>query len=120
MKTYKARCIYGYYEQYKMVTVDKRLKYCPYGQCGVRFDIFISSENIPIHMVKLISYESCVLILLKEKRMLIIDGDNIDALATFSATTKNHVGAFLKEYIPSITYQNITAALAKGESVITW
>lgn len=118
MKTYKAHCIYGYYEEYKMVSVDKRLKYCPYGQCGVIFGQYITNNNITVNTIELISYESRVLVLHKEHHMLVINGDCIEALATFSATTRKHVNAFLEEYVPNITYHDIKAALKRNECVI--
>lgn len=120
MKTYKARCVYGYYEQNKMVSVDKRLEYCPNGQCGVRFGQYVTNSDLVVNTVELISYESRILVLHRERRLLVIDGDCINATATYSATTRKHVAAFLKEYVANITYYDIKTALKHGESVIEW
>lgn len=119
MKTYKARCIYGYNEVYKMVTVDKKLKYCPNGQCGVRIvKAYTDGSGFNAYEYHLISYESTVLIYSTDTSQLIIDGEEITAHANYSRTTISHVIAFLQEYVPNITYQDVKKALARGESVI--
>lgn len=82
--------------KYKMydgtiVEVDARLKYAPHAQCGVIFD-----EHNAIHFI---SY-----------RTLVITIDPMGWLTctgTYSATTRKQIGYFLKEYAPSITYQNV-------------
>ena len=116
MKTYKARCVYGYYEKIVEVVVDKRLKYCPYGQCGVR--IHVNKDESCEY--RLISYQSTILIYKPKIHSLIIDGDKeITAHANCTATTRRHVSAFLKEYIPSLTYHDIKNALKNDEKVVT-
>lgn len=119
MKTYKARCIYGYNEVHKRVTVDKKLKYCPNGQCGVRIvKAYTDGSGFITYETHLISYDSTVLIYNEDTNQLIIDGEQITAYATYSATTRKHVAAFLEEYVPSITYRDIKVALARHECVI--
>ena len=121
MKTYKAHCIYGCYESYKKVTVDKALKYCPYGQCGVKVvKAYTDESGFAAYEYHLISYKSTVLIYREDTNKLIIDGEQITAYATCSATTRRHVSAFLKEYVPNVSYQDVKEALAKGECVIEW
>ena len=79
--------------RYKMydgrtVEVTKRLKHCPNGQCGVIVD-----EHNAVH---LISYCTPV-ITIDSHGWLTCNG-------TYSATTRKHIGAFLKEYASAITY----------------
>lgn len=120
MTSYKAHCVNGVFEKNVIVNVDDRLTYCPHGQCGVRFERYNNKEDEPINVISLISYESTVLILNKNKRVLVIDGECIDALATCTVTTRKHVAAFLKEYVPNISYHDIKQALANNECVMQW
>lgn len=98
MVTKKVRCLYGYYEQIKSVTYNRSLKYKPYAQAGVVFD----DEG-----VTLVSYESPIIRL---------HCDTIQFYETapdYSRTTISHVGAFLKEYAPSISYYQVKKAFYK-------
>ena len=82
---YTKKIVDGYY--YKTVTYDKRLAFCPYGSCGVVFN-----DN----GVHLISYTTLV---------CSIDNDGwLSCTGTYSATTRKHIGAFLKEYAPMCSY----------------
>ena len=72
----------------KTVTYDKNLAFCPYGSAGVVF------ADGGIH---LISYTTLV---------CSIDNDGyLSCTGTYSATTRKHIGAFLKEYAPMVSYQ---------------
>lgn len=79
----KYKCVDG-----TVVWVTKRLKYMPTAQSGVIID-----EH---HAIHLISYTTPVV--------------NIDPMGwltcngTFSATTRKHIGAFMKEYAPNFNY----------------
>lgn len=84
---YTKKILNGYY--YETVTYDKRLACCPYGSCGVVFDN---------NGVNLISYTT-----------LVCNIDNngfLSCTGTYSATTRKHIGAFLKEYAPNICYHD--------------
>ena len=81
----------GYFA--KTVTYDKNLTFCPYGSCGI-----VKNEN-GIH---LISYTT-----------LVCSIDNMGFLSctgTYSATTRKHIGAFLKEYAPRLSYYDAKKA----------
>ena len=79
--------------RYKMydgtiVEVDELLAYCPNGQCGVRFD-----EHGAMHLV---SYNTTV---------ITVDPEGwLTCSGTYSATSRKHIGAYLKEYFPYISY----------------
>ena len=88
-KTYAGKEVFGYFEYDYSMTVDKRLSHCPYGQCGVIF-----TEN----GVDLYSYTT----------MVISIKDNwLYCTGTYSATTRKHIGCFLKEYAPRISYYTV-------------
>lgn len=88
--TYKAREVFGYYENIVEVHVDARLKYAPYAQCGVRFD-----QNGAIEFV---SYNTSV---------ITIDPHGwLTCTGTYSPTTRKQIGRFLKEYAPNLCYQD--------------
>ena len=84
---YTKKIIDGYYE--KKVTYDDRLKYCPYGSCGVIFNDY---------GVHLISYTTLVCSISPE--------GFLSCSGTYSNTTRKHIGAFLKEYAPMLNYYN--------------
>lgn len=92
---YRKKVIDGYIE--KMVTYDEHLKYCPNGSCGI-----LKRGSVII----LVSYTSGI-----------IWYDTSQEAITFGAvppncshTTIKHVIAFLKEYIPCLTYHDIKSA----------
>ena len=84
---YTKKIVDGYYA--KTVTYDKCLAFCPNGSCGVVFN-----EN-GIH---LISYTTLV---------CSIDNDEfLSCTGTYSATTRKHISAFLKEFAPMLSYSD--------------
>ena len=83
---YTKKVIDGIYEV--TARYDDRLKYCPYGSCGVVF-----SDDGTVH---LISYTTLVCSITKDGWM--------SCTGTYSRTTIKHIGAFLKEYAPNMCY----------------
>lgn len=67
---------------------DRPLAYCPYGSCGV-----IETKDA----LYLKSYTTLVIKYDKKRNTLQCSG-------TYSATTRKHIGAFLKEYFPTVSY----------------
>ena len=92
---YTTKIIDGYYE--KRVTYDKRLAYCPHGSCGACF--------APDGSILLISYTTKVIEIFPEGWTI--------CTGTYSATTRKHIGAFLKEYAPGINYYNMKTIAGK-------
>lgn len=87
MTSYVAHEQWGYYCKDSVQTVSKRLEKMPYAQAGIIFD------DRGIH---LISYTTLV---------CTIDNDGfLTCTGTYSATTRKHIGAFLKECAPSMCY----------------
>ena len=86
MKTYIANCSEGYYEYTRAVTVDKKLDRMPYAQAGI-----ISRPD----GTQLVSYETIV--------CEVIDSW-LHCYGTFSASTRKHIGAYLKEVAPALCY----------------
>ena len=80
-------CVDGIYIT-KNVYRDRPLAYCPHGSCGV-----IETENA----LYLKSYTTFVIKYDKKRNTLQCSG-------TYSATTRKHIGAFLKEYFPTVSY----------------
>lgn len=77
-KTYDGRIVY----------VDARLKSMPFAQCGVIFTID--------GCVGLISYTTLV---------CTIDKNGwLECTGLYSATTRKHIGKFLREYAPNLSY----------------
>ena len=92
---YTKKIVDGYFT--KTVTYDKRLQYCPNGSCGV-----VSSPE----GFYLISYTTPV---------CFIDNDGfLSCTGTYSATTRKHIGAFLKEYAPMLDYYDAKKAYENG------
>ena len=92
---YNKNIVDGYY--CKSVTYGKRLQYCPYGSAGV------NEYNGNIH---LISYTT---------RVISIDRNGwLECTGTYSATTRKHIGAFLKEYAPRLSYYDAKRAAAEN------
>ena len=102
MTSYK--CTIGTYIQrnYK-VWVDCRLEKMPTAQCGV----CIKNDFIVLY-----SYITPVLILNNITRVLWCSG-------LYSATTRRHISAFLREYCPNITYSTIKAIAATENGIDT-
>ena len=82
---YTKKIVDGYFT--KTVTYDAHLQYCPNGSCGVVFN-----EN----GVHLISYTTLV--------CSINNHGFLSCTGTYSATTRKHISAFLKEYAPNMNY----------------
>lgn len=74
----------------KRVFVDERLALCPNGQCGVRY---WNDRN------ELISYNTVVI-------RVFHDGW-LQVSGLYSATTRRHIGYFLRQFMPQITFQQI-------------
>ena len=72
------------------VTYDKRLKYCPYGSCGV-VELYDGT-------IRLVSYTTVVC-------ELTVDGW-LTCTGTYSATTRKHIGAFMREYGRGLGYES--------------
>lgn len=87
MTSYVAHEQIGYFRKNKVQFVDKRLSLMPSAQAGVIFDN---------HGTHLISYTTLV---------CTIDPEGwLSCTGTYSQTTRRHIGQFLKEYAPSMTY----------------
>lgn len=89
---YSKKVVNGYYTTTAHYT--RNLKYCPYGSCGVN-----DYNDGCLHLV---SYTT---------RVISIDADGwLDCSGTYSATTRKHIGAFLKEYAPNLNYHDAKRA----------
>ena len=86
---YIAHCQSGYYAYDRAVNVAKKLDRMPYAQAGI---IYYDNGD-----PALISYET--------KVCEIVEGW-LHCYGTFSATTRKHIGAFLREVAPSVTYHD--------------
>lgn len=89
MKKYVAHEQIGYFCKDVEVLVDKRLDFMPYAQAGIRHSL---------HGTTLISYSTEVVTI-----------DNMGWMTctgTYSATTRKHIGAFLKECGKGANYYN--------------
>ena len=96
---YTKKVLDGYYE--KVVTYDKPLRYCPYGSAGV-----VVSYDGTIHLV---SYTT---------RVISIDPDGfMEVTGTYSATTRKHIAAFLREYAPAFRYQDAKELARTGDKI---
>ena len=102
MPIYKGTEIVNYYAKDYEMFVDKKLSLKPYGQCGVRF----GDDSI-----KLYSYTSLVLELFDNKIVLYMN-------PAYSRTTIYHIGAFLKEYKPSISYYDLKEAWKNKDGIL--
>ena len=89
MESYIAKCGSDWYYTEKLVYVDKRLDRMPYAQAGTRFE---NGE------VRLISYDTLV---------CWSDHGFIGCNGTFSATTRKHIQAWLREFYPVLSYYDM-------------
>ena len=90
MATYNARCIIGgYWEEYRRVYVDERLSLMPYAQAGT---LYKDGE------VQLISYDTLV---------CYTDHGYLYCTGTYSNSTRKHIGAWLKEHFPMLSYYDM-------------
>ena len=95
---YTKKIVDGYFV--KTVNYEKRLAYCPYGSAGT-----VKNAN-GIH---LISYTTLV--------CSIDNNGYLTCTGTYSATTRKHIGAFLKEYAPKLSYHNAKHAYENGYAI---
>ena len=100
MTTYKARCTNGIFEHVRTVSVSKKLKYLPYAQAGIR----VISPNC----VQLVSYETVVIEI--DRGWLFVNG-------LYSMTTRRHISAFVKEWLPGLTYRDIKNLYENGQKL---
>ena len=77
---------------------DRALSHLPTAQAGV---CFTEHGNI-----KLVSYSTTVLVLTGEGWMT--------CSGLYSATTRKHIGAFLKEYAPNVSFSTISNMVKGG------
>lgn len=101
MTSYIARCGSDWLYTDKRVYVDARLREMPSAQAGVK--------KAKDGTIFLISYETKV-------AELSADGW-FHCYGTFSATTRRHIGAFLKEYAPSLCYYDAKRCYEKDEEI---
>lgn len=86
---YSKKVLNGY--NYTTVNYDRKLQYCPYGSAGV--------NTYSDGTIALISYTT---------RVIEIDRKGwMTCTGTYSATTRKHIHAFLKEYAPTFCYADI-------------
>lgn len=92
---YNKNIVDGYY--CKSVTYGKRLAYCPYGSAGVN------------------SYNGCIHLISYTTRVISIDREGwMECTGTYSATTRKHIGAFLREYAPQLNYYDAKRAATEN------
>ena len=58
--------------------------------------------------ISLISYTTRVVTIKKGKKRM------VECTGTYSATTRKHIGWFVKEFLPDLTYYDIKAIAFKG------
>lgn len=97
MASYIANCSAGYYGWKRRVQVTKRLEHMPAAQAGV---IKAYADNK--EAVFLVSYETIV---------AEIEDNWLHVYGLFSNTTRRHIGAFLKEYAPRLSYYDAKACV---------
>ena len=91
----------GYYGYESTAYYDKSLMYCPYGSAGVK----IHGDG----SIDLISYKT---------RVITIDPDGfMEVTGTYSATTRKHIAAFLREYAPAFRYQDAKELARTGDKI---
>lgn len=88
---YRKKITAGYREVFAYY--DERLKYCPNGSCGVVYHTDGAYS--------LMSYQS-IIITVEPANDEVVFTNLVDC----SATTRKHVGCFLREYLPTLTYQD--------------
>ena len=86
MKSYIAHCSEGYYAWTRRVTVSAPLARMPYAQAG----IIRRADG-----VQLVSYETIAAEII---------GGWLHVYGLFSNSTRRHIGAFLAEYAPRLSY----------------
>ena len=99
---YSKKILDGY--RYITVNYDRNLKYCPYGSTGV--DIYRDGT------IALISYTTRVIEINK--------AGYLTCTGTYSATTRKHIRAFLKEYAPALCYADIKPIAGTEQKINIW
>ncbi len=82
------------------MTEFRNLKNMPYAQAQVK---------VTDDAIVLISYETNVVFIDKKTGYVTCSG-------TYSPTTRKHIGAFCKEYLPKLSYQDIKQLYLKNEA----
>lgn len=101
MEHYKAKIVRGYFVEERTVFVDRKLRYMPYAQCGVRID-----DNGAITFV---SYDT---------EVITIDPMGwLTCTGTYSQTTRKQIGYFLREYAYNIHYYDAKRCYEDNETV---
>lgn len=82
------------------MTEFRNLKNMPYAQAQVK---------VTDNQIVLISYTTPVIYIEKDSGEVFVTG-------TYSPTTRKHIGAFCKEYLPNLSYQDIKHLYLKNET----
>lgn len=82
------------------MTEFRKLKNMPYAQAQVK---------VTDSQIILISYETPVIYIDK-------DCGDVSITGTYSPTTRKHIGAFCKEYLPKLSYQDMKQLYLKNET----
>lgn len=99
---YSKKILNGY--RYTTIQYDRNLKYCPYGSTGVN----VYSDGT----ITLVSYTT---------RVIEIDHEGwMTCTGTYSATTRKHIGAFLKEYAPALCYADVKSIAGTEHKINIW
>ena len=92
MYTYTAHEAIGYFQRDVKVTVSMPLERMPYAQAGVACRAVTNTVFKPVYLKILYSYSTEV-IRMYDNRYVLCTG-------TYSQTTRKHISAFVKEYLP--------------------
>ena len=103
MTSYIANCSSGIYGWKRRVHVTNRLAHMPAAQAGV-----IKAYADGKETVFLVSYETIV---------AEISDNWLHVYGLFSNTTRRHIGAFLKEYAPNLSYSDAKDCVEKDWEV---
>ena len=107
MYTYTAHERMGYFERDIKVTVTKPLERMPYAQAGVVRRTVVNTMFERVELLILYSYSTEV-IRMYDNRFVLCTG-------TYSQTTRRHIGAFVKEYLPrGFSYYNMKQLAENG------
>ena len=110
MYTYTAHEAIGYFQRDAKVTVSKPLERMPYAQAGVACRTVTNTVFEPVDLKILYSYTTEV-IRMYDNRFVLCTG-------TYSQTTRRHISAFVREYLPEgCSYYNMKS-LAKTGGVL--
>lgn len=82
------------------MTEFRNLKNMPYAQAQVK---------VTDNQIVLISYTTPVIYIEK-------DSGEVSITGTYSPTTRKHIGAFCKEYLPNLSYQDMKQLYLKNET----